>query len=50
MKRWVAIPVWLMMSGSVTAQTAVERIEPRLARAIQEHKVFLTCTSLDANV
>ena len=37
----------LLMTVSATAQTAFERIEPRLTTAIDEHRVFLTCSSLD---
>lgn len=43
--RWLAMI--LMMTGSAAAQTAMERIEPRLRQAIEEHRVFLTCSSLD---
>lgn len=37
----------LLMTGQAAAQTALERIEPRLNTAIAEHRVFLTCSSLD---
>ena len=30
------------------AQTALERIEPQLARAIEEYRVLLTCSSMEA--
>lgn len=36
------------LSYSASAQTALERIEPRLAKAIEEHRVFLTCSRLEA--
>jgi hypothetical protein len=29
---------------AASAQTALERIEPRLAKAIAEHRVFLSCS------
>lgn len=47
MGRWFLL---LVLCGSPAhAQTAMERIEPRLARAIEEHRVFLTCSSLDGS-
>lgn len=36
----------LVLSGGALAGP-LERIEPRLARAIEENRVFLTCTSVD---
>ena len=47
MLRWVAVLLFFA-STTAHAQTALERIEPRLARALAEHQVFLTCSSLDA--
>lgn len=42
----------LALAGAVSATAALagplERMEPRLARAIEENRVFLTCTSVDA--
>lgn len=38
----------LSLSASpAISQSAMERIEPRLSRAIEEHRVFLTCSSLE---
>lgn len=42
------IPV--LAASPVLAQTSLEQIEPRLARALEEHRVFLTCSSLDADM
>lgn len=43
--RWLVVT--LMMIAPASAQTALERMEPRLRQAIEEHRVFLTCSSLD---
>lgn len=37
----------LLAAPPALAGGSLEQIEPRLARAIEENKVFLTCTSLD---
>lgn len=37
----------LLAASPALADSPLERIEPRLAQAIEENKVFLTCTSLD---
>jgi hypothetical protein len=39
----------ILAASPALAQTTLEQIEPRLARAIEEHRVFLTCSSLDAD-
>lgn len=38
----------LLLATSLAIASPLERIEPRLARAIEENRVFLTCTSVDA--
>lgn len=41
--RSVLLPIAFLLPAPALAQTALERIEPRLAAAIAEHRVFLTC-------
>jgi hypothetical protein len=43
--RWLLL--FMSLSSPALAQTALERIEPRLSRAIAEHRVFFTCASLE---
>lgn len=46
---WLATLLWAAVAAvsAAFADGPLERIEPRLARAIEENRVFLTCTSLD---
>ena len=39
---------WGLALSPALAAGPLERIEPRLAKAIEENRVFLTCTSVDA--
>ena len=47
--RFIILPALLAATPAI-AQTALERIEPRLAAAIAEERVFLTCSAADAQM
>lgn len=46
--RRLALFALTLLAASAALASPLERIEPRLARAIEENRVFLTCTAVDA--
>jgi hypothetical protein len=46
MRLFALVLLVTLIASTGQAQAALQRIEPRLAAAIEEHRIFLTCGSL----